>query len=152
MNLFGFCLSLHRKPHFLFPEFLKRWSFQKNFSGIWSFLYYQERWYFFFRKICSYPLDGKWKMIFLKKNTRKYDLFFKGSKKMVFSKRIALGHGLFCIICKNSIFSRKHDIFSLEEKWEVIFFKKYLGVRCFLFTRMGLTSVMTRPSADKNQR
>ena len=67
MNSFGFCLSLHRKPHFLFPEFLKRWSFQKNCAGIWSFLYYQERWYFFFPKICFYPLDGKWKMIFFKK-------------------------------------------------------------------------------------
>ena len=46
---------------------LKRWSFQKNPTGIWSFLYYLERWYFFFLKIWSYSLDGKWKMIFLKK-------------------------------------------------------------------------------------
>ena len=50
------------------------------------------------------------------KNTWKYDLFFKGSEKMVFSKRIALGHDLSCIIWKNGIFSQKHDIFSLEEK------------------------------------
>ena len=60
-------LSLHEKPCFLFPDVLKRWYFQKNCTGIWSFLYYQERWYFFFPKIWSYSLDTKWKMIFLKK-------------------------------------------------------------------------------------
>ena len=61
--------TLHGKPYFLSPDVLKRWSFQKNRTGIWSFLYYQERWYFFFPKIWSYTLDGKWKMIFLKKYT-----------------------------------------------------------------------------------
>ena len=40
--------------------------FQKNFMEICSFLYYQERWYFFFSKIWSYSLDGKQKIIFLK--------------------------------------------------------------------------------------
>ena len=52
-------VTLHRKPYFLFPDVLKRWSFQKNCAGIWSFLYYRERWYFFFPKIWSYTLDGK---------------------------------------------------------------------------------------------
>ena len=61
--------TLHRKPYFIFPDLLKRWSFKRDgiWSGIWSFLYYRERWYFFFPKIWSYPLDGKSKMIFLKK-------------------------------------------------------------------------------------
>ena len=60
---------LHGKSYFLFPGVLKRSSFQKNFSGTWFFLYYWERWYFFFLKIWSYSytLGGKWKMIFLKK-------------------------------------------------------------------------------------
>ena len=61
--------TLHEKPYFLFPHVLKRWSFQKNCGGIWSFLYYRERWYFFFPKTWSYTSDGKWKMIFLKKYT-----------------------------------------------------------------------------------
>ena len=59
--------SLHRKRYFLFPDVLKRWSFQKNCAGIWSLLYYWERWYFFFPKMWSYALGGKWKLIFLKK-------------------------------------------------------------------------------------
>ena len=29
----------------------KRWSFQKNCTGILSFLYHEERWHFFFLKI-----------------------------------------------------------------------------------------------------
>ena len=60
---------LHGKSYFLFLGVLKRWSLQKNFSGTWFFLYYWERWYFFFLKIWSYSytLGGKWKMIFLKK-------------------------------------------------------------------------------------
>ena len=42
---------------------------KKNRTGVWSFLYYQERWYFFFPKIWPFTLDEKWKMIFLKKYT-----------------------------------------------------------------------------------
>ena len=60
-------ITQHGKPYFLFPEVLKRWSFQKNCAGIWSFLYYRERPCFFFPKIRSDTLDGQWKMIFLKK-------------------------------------------------------------------------------------
>ena len=62
-------ISLHGKPYFPFRDVLKRWSFQTNRAGIWSFLYYWERWYFFFPKIWSYTLGRKWKMIFLKKYT-----------------------------------------------------------------------------------
>ena len=36
-------LTLHWKPYFLFPDVLKRWSFQKSHAGIWSFLYCRER-------------------------------------------------------------------------------------------------------------
>ena len=44
----------------------KRCSFQKNHAGIWSFMYYLERWYFFSGKCDFFFSDGKWKMIFLK--------------------------------------------------------------------------------------
>ena len=36
----------------------KIWSFEKNCTGISLFLYYLERWYFFW-KICYFSLDGK---------------------------------------------------------------------------------------------
>ena len=41
------------------------------------------------------------------KNTRKYDIFFKLSEKMVFPKRVVPVHDLSCIIWKDGIFSRK---------------------------------------------
>ena len=91
------CLVLSGKMIFLFPEniivffrrkmqddlsqkkYMEIWYFlqmsqkdglskKKNHSGIWSFLYYLERWYFFSPgKYDIFSLDGKWKMIFLKK-------------------------------------------------------------------------------------
>ena len=61
--------TLHGKPYF-FSRRPEQMVFpKKKCAGIWSFLYYRERWYFFFPKIWSYTLDGKWKMIFLKKYT-----------------------------------------------------------------------------------
>ena len=54
---------------FFFQIFWKHCLSKTNCTGKWSFLYYQERWYFFFPKIWCYTLDGKWKMIFLKKHT-----------------------------------------------------------------------------------
>ena len=40
--------------------------FKKNCTGIWSFLYYLERWSFFPENMNIFSLNGKWKTIFLK--------------------------------------------------------------------------------------
>ena len=114
---------------------------KKNCAGIWSFLYYRERWYFFFPKNMILPFRRKMKDDLSQKNTRKYDIFFKCSEKMVFSKGIALG-----------FFPQKHDIFSLEGKWGMIFFKKYTGVWTFLCIGTVVTNMMPRSSVKKNQR
>ena len=55
----------------------------------------------FSQKYDLISLDGKGKMIFLKKNTWKYDVFFKCSEKMVLSKKITLEYDLFCNIWKD---------------------------------------------------
>ena len=47
------------------------------------------------------------KIIFLKKKTRKYDIFFKLPEKMLFPKRAAPPHDLSCIIWKDCIFFPK---------------------------------------------
>ena len=72
--VFKFCsllitTSLHRKPYFLFPYVLKRWSFRKNWTGIWSFFYYREIWFFFFPKIWSYSRAENERWSFSKKYT-----------------------------------------------------------------------------------
>ena len=41
------------------------------------------------------------------KNTRKYDIFFKLSEKMIFPKRAALALDLYCLIWKDGTFSPK---------------------------------------------
>ena len=54
------------------------------------------------------------------KITQKYDIFFKLSKKMVFSKRAAPGHDISCIIWKDGIFSPENMIFfpwAGSERW-----------------------------------
>ena len=103
-------VALHGKPYFLFPDVLKRWSFQKDCAGIRSFLYYWEGWYFFFSKIWSYALDGNERWSFLK-NTRKYDIFFRPS----------------CIIWKDGIFfPQKHNIFFPGQKVKYGLPRKYM--------------------------
>ena len=108
--------TLHGNPYFIFPDVLKRWSFQENSAGIWSFLCYWEGWYFFFPKIWSYTLDGKWKMIFLKKHT---DIWC-----------FLQAHDLSCIIWKDGIFSQKHDLFSRGRKWKTALPRKYMETWC----------------------
>ena len=138
-----------KKPYFCFPNVLK-WSFHKNRTGIWSFLYYQERWYFFFPKIWSYSLDTKGKMIFFKKNTWKYDIFFKCSEKMVFPKNSSQNMIFFVISGKIVfLFSKKYDIFSLGGKWKkMIFIKIRLEIWYFLYIWVGVTGA-TLPSCQK---
>ena len=116
---------LPKKPYFLLPNVLKRWSFPKNCTGIWSFLYYQERWYFFFPKNIIL-FFGKWKMIFLKKihwnmifssNILKRWSFQKNSNE-IWSFLHYLGRGIVFFRTKNKrwSFSRntwKCDIFCI---------------------------------------
>ena len=124
-------LTLHRKPYFLFPDVLKRSFFQKNCAGIWSFLYYRERWYFFFPKIWSYPLCGKWKMIFFKKI---HGNIFPSNvpNRWSFQEELRWDTIFLVISEKMAFFSRKRDIFSLGGKWEMIFRKKYVEIWYFL--------------------
>ena len=121
--------TLHGKPYFLFSDVLKRWSFQKNWAGIWSSLYYRERWYLLFRKIWSYTLDGKWKMIFLKKYKEIW-YFLQTLKRWSFQKG-PRRHMIFLVLSgKMVFFSRKHDLFSLGRKWKTVLLRKYMETWC----------------------
>ena len=85
-----------RKTIFSFFKCSKKMVFPKNRSVIRSFLYYRERWCFFFQKISSYFLEGKWKMIFLKKYMEIYFLqmsriFFISRKIIFFWKNALIG-------------------------------------------------------------
>ena len=137
-----------RKPYL--PDVLKRWFFQKNCAGIWSFLYYWERWYFFFPKIWSYTLDGKWKMIFLKKYTEIW-YFLQTFWKYGLSKGCRAGTWSFLYYLERWYFFPKTWYFFLNRKWETIFLKKYMEIY-FLCAHTGVTNMAPRPSVKKSQR
>ena len=101
---------------------------------IWFSLYYQERWFFFPENMILAP-DGKWKMVFLKKNRQKYDIFFKCFEKMLFSKRIAPGYDLSCTIWKGGVFFPENLVFFpwMENKRGMTFLKKYTETWYILF-------------------
>ena len=84
------------------------------------------------------------------KYERKYDIFIKLSEKMVFSKRVALGHDLSCIIWKDGIFSPKTYFFPGQEVRDDLS-QEIHGNMIFLCTLTGVTNVVSRPSAKKSQ-
>ena len=99
----------------------KRWSFQKNCTGIWSFLYHEERWHFFFPKI-EYFFTGE-------KNTWRYDVFCMLVKvAFLFSTNIKLP---FCQKSKDDLFPKntpKDDIFGITEKDDIHPRKDDIGI------------------------
>ena len=70
-------------------------------------------------------------MISLKKNTWKYDIFFKCSEKMVFPKKIALEYDFSYIIWKDGIFFRKMWYFFFGRKMKDGFSQEIHGNMIF---------------------
>ena len=114
-------------------------------------MYYWKRWYFFFPKIWSYLLDGKWKMIFHKKNTRKYDISFKCSEKMVLSKGTSPGHDLSCIIWKDVFFFPKTYFFLGRKARGDLFQEMHRNMK-FSVHRYGRYKRCAVPPVKRNQR
>ena len=124
-SILALLTSLHGKPYFLFPDALKRCSFLKNCAGIWSFLYYWKRWCFFFPKIWSYMLDGKWMMIFLKKYTEIW-YFLQAPWKDGLSKKGCAGTWSFLYYLERWYFFPKTWSFYLGRKRKTVFLRKYM--------------------------
>ena len=90
-----------------------------------------------------------------RKDTWKYDIFFKFFEKIVFSKKKkkkALEYDLSCIIWKDeSIFFPENMTFFLGGKWKMIFLKKYMDIWYLLYIRIDVTNMMLCPSAKKKK-
>ena len=87
------------------------------------------------------------------KNTWKYDIFFKCSEKMVFTRNLPLSM-IFFVISEKMVFlfPRKHDIFSLDGKWKkMIFIKKRMEIWYFLYICVAVKS-MTLPYWQKKKK
>ena len=103
---------------------------------------FSEKMILFFPKMWSYSLDGKWKMIFLQKNTWKYDISFKCPEKTVFQKNCS-GIWSFLYYLKRWVFfPGKYDTFPMDKKWKMIFLKKYVGIWYFLYICMNVTNMI----------
>ena len=90
--------TLLKKPYFIFPNvpklieleydlscIIRKDGFSKNLALKYDLsCIIRKRLYFFFPKISSCSLDGKWNMIFLKKHME--DIFWKYSEKKTFPK------------------------------------------------------------------
>ena len=99
-----------RKTIFSFSRRPEKMVFPKNRAGIWSFSHYWERSCFFFPKIWSYTLDGKWKMIFLKKYTEIW-YFLQALLKDGHCKRDRAGTWSFLYYLKRWYFFLENVIF-----------------------------------------
>ena len=144
-----------RKTIFSFSRRPEKMVFPKKSRWNMTSLVLLGKMMFLFPENMILHLRRKMKDDISQKNTRKYDIFFKTSEKMVFSKGprrdmvfLVLSGG------KMVFFSPKTWCFFLGRKWEKTFLKKYMEIWYFLCTRTGVTNVVWRPSAKKkkNQR
>ena len=102
-----------RKTIFSFSRRPEKMVFPKKSRWNMIFLVLSGKIMFLFPENMILHLSRKMKDDLSQKNTRKYDIFFKLSEKMVFSKRVAPGHDLSCIIWKDGIFFPENIIFFL---------------------------------------
>ena len=102
-----------RKTIFSFSRRPEKMVFPKKSRWNMIFLVLSGKIMFLFPENMILHLSRKMKDDLSQKNTRKYDIFFKLSEKMVFSKRVAPGHDLSCVIWKDGIFFPENIIFFL---------------------------------------
>ena len=100
-----------RKTIFSFSRRPEKMVFPKKSRWNMIFLVLSGKIMFLFPENMILHLSRKMKDDLSQKNARKYDIFFKLSEKMVFSKRVAPGHDLSCIIWKDGIFFPENIIF-----------------------------------------
>ena len=149
--MFKFLWTTARKIIFSFSRCPKKMVFPTKMHWNMIFLALSVREYFFFPKIWSYTLDGRWKMIFPKK-IRGNMIFYSNFLKRWSFQKGPRRHMVFLVLSgKMVFFSRKHDIFSLGRKWEAAFLRKCMEIWHFLCTHTGVTNVAPRPSVKINQ-
>ena len=136
---------------FFFQTSWKDGLSKKNCAGIWSFLYYRERWYFFFPKIWSYTLAGKWKMIFLKKYTEIW-YFLQAFWKYGLSKRCRAGTWSFLYYLERWYFFPKTWYFFLGQEVRDDPSEEIHGNMIFSVYTYGRYKRGVTPLCQKNQR
>ena len=146
---FNYLTFAARKTIFYFSGRYEKMVFPKKSRGNTIFLVLSGKIMFLFTKNIIWRLRPKIKDDLSQKNTRKYDIFFKLSEKMVFWKRAARGHDLSCIVWKDNIFSPKTWYFFLGLKLrnnlpQEIHGNKIFSVYTYGCYKRGATSLCQR--------
>ena len=102
-----FLWTTARKTIFSFSRRPEKMVFPKKLRWNMIFLVLSGKMIFLFPENMILHLRRKMKDDLSQKNTRKYDIFFKLSEKMLFTKRAVPAHDLSCIIWKDGIFFAK---------------------------------------------
>ena len=111
-----FLWTTARKTIFSFSRRPEKMVFPKKLRWNMIFLVLSGKMIFLFPENMILHLRRKMKDDLSQKNTRKYDIFFKLSEKMLFPKRAVPAHDLSCIIWKDGIFFAKTWYFFLGQK------------------------------------
>ena len=106
---------------------------------------------FFPPKILSYSLDGKWKMIFLKKYIGSMIFSSNAPKTWSFQKKLPWNMIFLVYLERWYFFPGKYEIFSFDRKWKMIFLKKYMEIWYFLYIRVNVTNTIL-PFCKKKQK
>ena len=126
-------------------------GFLKRLFGNIIFFVLLEKMIFLFPENMILPLRRKMKDDLSQKNTRKYDISFKCSEKMVLSKGTSPGHDLSCIIWKDVFFFWKHFFF-LGRKARGDLFQEIHRNMKFSVHRYGCYKRCAVPPVKRNQR
>ena len=146
ITIWTLAVDTARKIIFSFSRRPEKMVFPKKLRWNMIFLVLPGKMIFLFPENMILPLGEKMKDGLSQKNTWKYDIFFRCSEKMVFKIWFFLYY-----LERWYLFFRKHDIFSLDGKWMMIFLKKYMEIWYFLHIRVGVTNVVLCNSAKRNQ-
>ena len=143
--------STARKTIFSFSRRPEKMVFPKILRWYMIFLALSRKMMFLFLENMILSPGPKMKDDLSEKSTWTYDISFKCSEKMVFSKKLRLSMIFLVLSGKMVFFSRGH-IFLLVGKWKMICLKEYMETWYFLYIRTDATKITPCPSAKTNQR
>ena len=122
-----------QKTIFSFSKSSEKMIFPQNLHCNMIFLVSAGKMIFIFPESMILFFRRKMKDDLSQKNTWKYDVFFKCSKKVIFPKKSRQKMIFLVSSGKMALLFLENMMFFLGGKWKMIFLKKYMEIWCFLY-------------------
>ena len=122
-----------QKTIFSFSKSSEKMIFPQNLHCNMTFLVSAGKMIFIFPESMILFFRRKMKDDLSQKNTWKYDVFFKCSKKVIFPKKSHQKMIFLVSSGKMALLFLENMMFFLGGKWKMIFLKKYMEIWCFLY-------------------